>query len=242
MSDEISRRKMLAGASAFSGLLLTGCDTTTYLPPHLKHGVGGIGEALNMMSHRICASEDSLAPEYSAEAITPHFPVEGTAYPESKKYQRQLKDGFKDWRLEVGGLVAKELSISLDELKQMPSRTQITSQSCEKGWTAIAQWTGVPLSHILELAGGARPSGRYIEFRTVDGWQSSIDMNDALHAQTILAYGMNGKPLPIQHGAPVRVRVERQMGYKSLKYLTKIDVIERPDGPGESGWHWYAGA
>lgn len=195
-----------------------------------------------MLTHRLCATDNSIAREYAPADISPHFPVEGTAYPSSEVYQRQLRGDFKDWRLKAHGLVGKELSLSLDDLKQMPARTQITAQSCEKGWTAIASWTGVPLSHILELAGGVKPGGYYVEFRTVDGWQSSIDLGDALHQQTILAYGMNGKDLPIQHGAPVRLRVERQMGYKSLKYLSRIEAIEQPAGPGTSGWHWYAGA
>lgn len=243
MSDKkITRRKMLAGSAAFSGFLLTGCDTSTYLPPHRKPGLGGIAEMLNMASHRLFMTDDSIEPEYDRSDITPHFPVEGTAFPEDDNYQRQLLGGFDEWRLSVTGLVNRPLSLSLEDLKRMPRRDQITSHSCEKGWTAIAEWSGVQLSRILELAGGIKPGGKYVSFRTVDGWENSVDMFDALHQQTILAYGMNGKELPVQHGAPLRLRVERHVGYKNLKYLSSIEVIEKPGGPGKSGWHWYTGA
>lgn len=243
MSEKkFTRRKLIAGVSALGGLAVTGCDSSTLLPPHRKHGLGGVAEALNMVSHRLFANENSIKPEFEPADITPHFPVEGTAFPEDEQYRRQLQDGFADFRLSVSGLVNKPRAFSLAELRAMPSRTQITSHSCEKGWTAIAKWQGVQLRHLLELVGGVQPPGQYVQFRCVDGWVGSIDMGDARHVQTILAYHMNDADVPIPHGAPLRLRVERQMGYKSLKYVSAIEVIEQPEGPGESGWHWYAGA
>ena len=125
---------------------------------------------------------------------------------------------FADWRLSVEGSVARPRTFSLADLKQLPSRTQITRHTCEEGWTAIGQWTGVPLAPVLDAA-GILPTARFVVFYSYDDWVDSIDMLDALHPQTILAYGMNGRDLPIPHGAPVRLRVERQIGYKSMKYL-----------------------
>ncbi len=126
------------------------------------------------------------------------------------------------------------------------SRTlQITRHTCEEGWTAIGQWTGVPLSAVLDAA-GILPTARFVMFYWYDHWADSIDLLDALHPQTILAYGMNGRDLPVPHGAPVRLRVERQMGYKSMKYLQRIAVVEEFDDGGEAGniqngWAWYTG-
>ena len=136
-------------------------------------------------------------------------------------------------------------TFSLADLKQLPSRTQITRHTCEEGWTAIGQWTGVPLSAVLDAA-GILPTGRFVMFYSYDDWVDSVDMLDALHPQTILAYGMNGRDLPIQHGAPVRLRVERQMGYKSMKYLQRIVVVDEFDDGGkkgniQNGWAWYTG-
>src|SRR5262249_31004857 len=138
--------------------------------------------------------------------------------PELAAAYRGLRDGaFAGWRLPVEGRVAKPQAFTLAELKQFPPRTQITRHTCEEGWSAIGQWTGVPLAAVL-AAVGVLPSARFVLFRAYDGWVDSIDMVDALHPQTILAYGMNGRDLPIPHGAPVRLRVERQMGYKSMKF------------------------
>jgi DMSO/TMAO reductase YedYZ molybdopterin-dependent catalytic subunit len=150
--------------------------------------------------------------------------------------------------LPVAGLVAHPAKFSVDDLRRLPSRTQVTQHNCEQGWSAIAEWTGVPLGRILQEA-GMLPEARYVVFHTVDGWWDSLDMLDALHPQTLLAYGMNGGALPVAHGAPVRLRVERQLGYKSLKYLSSVDVTDRldniEDGTGAvgaaHGYSWYAG-
>ncbi|WP_373400655.1 molybdopterin-dependent oxidoreductase [Algoriphagus halophilus] len=131
-------------------------------------------------------------------------------------------------------------SYSLNQLKRFSPRTQITRHTCEEGWTAIAEWTGVPLRLVLEHA-GIMPKARWVNFYSYDGWLDSIDLIDAFHPQTILAYGMNGKNLSIPHGAPVRLRLERQIGFKSMKYLEKIVVSEEYIDPGDIGWAWYNG-
>lgn len=189
--------------------------------------------------------------EYGHNDIT-SFPATGTTNPAVTGKSalgdayRQLRSGaFGDWQLSVEGRVAKPRTFSLAELKKLPSRTQITRHTCEEGWTAIGQWTGVQLSLVLEAA-GILPAARFVVFYSYDDWVDSIDLLDALHPQTILAYGMNGHDLPVPHGAPVRLRVERQMGYKSMKYLRRIVVADEFDDGGkkgniQNGWAWYTG-
>ena len=160
-------------------------------------------------------------------------------------YRRLKENRFAEWRLPVEGQVATPRAFSLAELKRLPSRTQITRHTCEEGWTAIGQWTGVPLSLVLDAA-GILPTARFVLFYSYDDWVDSIDLLDALHPQTLLAYGMNGRDLPTQHGAPVRLRVERQMGYKSMKYVQRIAVVDEFDDGGkkgniQNGWAWYTG-
>ena len=153
-----------------------------------------------------------------------------------------------DWRLKVDGLVSRPLAFSLAELKSLPSRTQITQQACEEGWSFIAEWTGVPLSYILNLA-GVLPQARYVVVFPFDEFWDSLDMPEALHPQTLLAYAMNGEELPTPHGAPLRLRVPRQLGYKSVKYLARIRVVDTLKDLGEGmgsrspeiGYSWYAG-
>jgi DMSO/TMAO reductase YedYZ molybdopterin-dependent catalytic subunit len=162
-----------------------------------------------------------------------------------RDYRRLLDGRFADWRLSVEGRVATPRAFSLNELKQLPSRTQITRHVCEEGWSAIAQWTGVPLRTVLERA-GILPTARSVVLYSYDDWLTSIDLSDALHPQTILAYGMNGRDLTIPHGAPVRLRLETQLGQKSLKYLQRIVVKDEFDDGGakgeiQTGWAWYMG-
>ena len=165
---------------------------------------------------------------------------------EAGEAYRRMKDGaFADWSLPVEGSVARPRAFSLADLKQFSPRTQITRHTCEEGWTAIGQWTGVPLSAVLDAV-GILPAARFVVFHSYDGWIDSIDMSDARHPQTILAYGMNGRDLPIPHGAPVRLRVERQIGYKSMKFLRRIVVADKFDDGGkdgniQNGWAWYTG-
>ena len=245
----ITRREILVGGLASAGgLLLAGCSRT--LPPTYGN-ILRMGDALTYSAHRAVLSGKSLAKEYSHKDIS-SFPATGTTDPgdpgkpkPSEIYRRLQGGGFADWRLSVEGLVARPGSFSLAELKRFPSRTQITRHTCEEGWSAIGEWTGVPLSRVLDAA-GMLPEARFVSFYSYDDWADSIDLLDALHPQTILAYGMNGRDLPVPHGAPVRLRVETQMGYKSMKYLERIVVTSELDDGGakgniQNGWAWYVG-
>ena len=245
MSKLISRRNLIASIPAASSLLLTGCKDL--LPPTYGSLLGA-GDALTFAAHRLLLRNQPLAREFGRERISKHFPAINTTNPASAQYQRLLARRFTEWWLPIEGLVSNRLELSLDDLKRFPSRTQVTQHSCEQGWSAIAEWTGVPLARVLQEA-RMLPEARYVVFYAVDGWWDSLDMLDALHPQTLLAYGMNGRELPVPYGAPGRLRVERQLGYKSLKYVIRIEVTDRldniEDGTGAvgvaQGYSWYAG-
>ena len=210
-----------------------------------------MGDNLTYAAHRALLPRQALVTEYTEKDIT-SFPAIGTTNPgasgppdRANAYRRMQDGSFADWRLPIEGLVAKPRTFSLAELKQLPSRTQITRHTCEEGWSAIAQWTGVTLGTILDAA-GILPAARFVLLHSYDGFANSIDMLDALHPQTIVAYGMNGQDLSVPHGAPLRLRVERQLGYKGLKYLQRITVVNEFDDGGEkgdlaNGWAWYTG-
>jgi DMSO/TMAO reductase YedYZ molybdopterin-dependent catalytic subunit len=237
----IQRRAFITGAISSAGLLLGGCSQTD--PPTYGH-VLRMGDLLTYKAHRLLFPAQSLAREYDYADIS-SMPAIGTTHPKAADYDRLLANRFADWRLLVEGSVVRPRAFSLDELQRMRSRTQITRHTCEEGWSAIAQWTGVPLRSVLEAA-GIRSTARFVQFYAYDGWEDGIDMLDALHPQTILAYGMNGRDLPISHGAPLRLRVETQLGYKSLKFLRRIVVTDEFDDHGRrglirNGWSWYAG-
>jgi DMSO/TMAO reductase YedYZ molybdopterin-dependent catalytic subunit len=248
-NDElITRRKMLVGLTSAGGLLLSGCSTK--LPPTYGNLLR-MGDTFTYAAHQVLLPGQSLAKEYSHKDIS-SFPATGTTNPcephksgFSETYRQLQQGNFADWRLSIEGLVARPGSYSLSDLKSFPSRTQITRHVCEEGWSAIAEWTGVPLSRVLDAA-GILPNARFVMFYSYDEWADAIDMFDALHPQTILAYGMNGRELPIAHGAPVRLRVERQLGQRSMKYLQRIVVKEEFDDGGkngsiQNGWAWYMG-
>ena len=244
MNGNLSRRKLLAGAAGVGGVYLAAANAS--LPP-ASRGIFGLSDALTFAAHRVLLANQPLAREFDRKMITTNFPVNGRS-PSDPKYRAAAASGFPDWRLTVEGLIAKPVELSLSQLKGFPSRTQVTQQSCEEGWSAIAEWTGVQLSRVLHEIGTA-PEARYVLFETTDGWWDSLDMADALHPQTVLAYGMNGGDLPVAYGAPLRLRVERQLGYKSLKYLSRVLVTDRvdniKDGTGSSAFDaafpWYAG-
>jgi DMSO/TMAO reductase YedYZ molybdopterin-dependent catalytic subunit len=248
MSIVISRRKLITTGLTFaagaSGLVVA--DRFGLIPPDHR-GIFGIGETLTYAAQQILMSRHPLAREFSRSEISKVAPVNGEV-PENDDYQRLLAGGFTDWRLSVAGLIAKPATFSLAELKQFPSRTQITHQACEEGWSFIAEWTGVPLSYVLDLAGVSN-RGRYVVFFPFDQSWDSLDMADAWHPQTLLAYAMNGEELPTAHGAPIRLRVARQLGYKSVKYLSRIVVTDTLKNIGagmgsyspEIGYSWYAG-
>src|SRR5437016_7206100 len=248
----ISRRKLitrgLAAAAGACGLGVAArlADRYALIPPD-HAGIYGAGETLTYAAQKLLMSHHSLAREFNRSDISKVFPVNGEV-PENETYHRLLAHGFADWRLTVEGLVAHPLALSLAELKSFPSRNQITHQACEEGWSFIAEWSGVPLSYVLNLV-GVRREAKYIVFFPFDESWDSLDMSDAWHPQTLLAYGMNGQDLPVAHGAPVRLRVERQLGYKHLKYITAITVTDtarewcKVQGMecSELGYFWYAG-
>jgi DMSO/TMAO reductase YedYZ molybdopterin-dependent catalytic subunit len=247
------RRIFLKGLASSAGVLLAGCSQTE---PPTYGNVLRMGDLLTYKAHRLLLPAHSLAREYEYSDIS-SVPAIGTTNPadpdkcpsfkaeNAAAYERALANDFADWRLVVEGSVSQPRAFSLDELKRMPSRTQITRHTCEEGWSAIAQWTGVPLRSVLEAA-GMRSTARYVQYYSYDDWADGIDMIDALHPQTILAYGMNGRGLPVSHGAPIRLRVEKQLGYKSMKFLRQIVVTDHFDDNGplgniQNGWSWYAG-
>ena len=252
MSAAVSRRQLIisgltvaAGAAGLAGGIRA-ANRYGLIPPDYQ-GLYGIGETLTYASQRLLMGRESLAREFSRSDISRVIPVNGRA-PRTDPYQRLLADRFRDWRLTVDGLVARPSSFSLAELYRYPAHTQITHQACEEGWSFIAEWTGVRLSHVLDLV-GVDPRARWVVFFPFDDFWESIDMADALHPQTILALGMNGSSIPPDHGAPVRLRVARQLGYKSIKYLSRVTVTDtlKPFGKGlgginpEYGYSWWAG-
>ena len=212
MSASISRRRLLSSVGAGAGgLLLAGCDKISASSPVQR--LLGSGQWLTMRAQRIVTARTALAPEYNASAMSPVFRTNGNTMPNDKTYRQQAKTGFADWRLVLNGDVARPLSLSLDQIRGMPARTQITRHDCVEGWSAIGKWTGVPLKLLLEGA-GVRSNARYIVFHCADDFDGtpyyeSIDLIDAYHPQTILAWGMNDKLLEIGHGAPLRLRLER---------------------------------
>ena len=247
-----TRRAVIKGLASSAAVTLAGCSASE---PPTYGNVLRMGDWLTYNAHRLLLPRQTLAREYDLRDISaapaigttdPADPHQGGFVQEfAEDYSRLLRDGFADWRLTVEGSVAKPSSFSLEDLKHMRSRTQITRHACEEGWSAIMQWTGVPLRTVLEAA-GILPDARFVQFHCYDAFVDGIDMLDALHPQTILAYGMNGRELPIAHGAPLRVRVETQLGYKSMKFLRGLVVTSEFDDNGpygqiQNGWSWYAG-
>ena len=254
----LHRRQLLTAVPA--GLMLTGCDALTRNPT--AKAVIGAGEQATYRWQRL-VGRDGLAREFSAADISPTLKVNGTHEPTNPEWQRLSAGNFADWRLKVTGLVHRELNLTLPQLRALPQRTQITRHDCVEGWSAIGQWAGPQLAPILKAA-GLRDGARYIVFLCADdyggeaskgGLQSasryyeSIDLVDAFHPQTILAHSLNNQPLSTGNGAPLRLRVERQLGYKQAKYLMQIVVADSlaPFGGGKGGYwpdrgyEWYAG-
>jgi DMSO/TMAO reductase YedYZ molybdopterin-dependent catalytic subunit len=244
----MTRRKLIGATGGAAGLAAAAELANRYglIPPDWR-GVYGPGETLTYAAQRILTLHHSFAREFSRAQVSKVAQVSGDP-PRSDAYQRLLAASFVPWRLSVDGLVARPASFSLADLKQFPSRSQITEHTCEEGWSYVAEWTGVPLSWILNLA-GVLPQAKYVVFFPFDESWDSLDMQDAWHSQTLLAYGMNGQDLPPDHGAPVRLKVPRQLGYKSVKYLYRILVTDTLKNIGkglgssspEYGYSWYAG-
>ena len=249
----ITRRKLIGGIAVGSGgLLLAGCDRLNNSPAFRETLRGG--ERLTMRAQRLLMNRDALAREYAPEDLSPVFRPNGTRMPSDPAYAAHLANRFADWRLVVDGLVARPLSLSLAQIGTMPHRTQITRHDCVEGWSAIGRWTGVPLKLLLDRA-GLRDRARYIVFHCADDYSGgkyyeSIDLIDAFHPQTIMAWALNGQMLPVANGAPLRLRVERMLGYKHAKYVGRIEAVASLDhiGGGRGGYwedsndyEWYAG-
>lgn len=245
----IARRSLLTGSA---GLLLAGCDRVIQNPTARK--ILFAGEDMQRGLQRALSDRNALAPEYRPDQMSPIFRANGTHNPGTPAYAAMVENNFADWRLAVDGLVDAPRSFTLAQLGSMPARTQITRHDCVEGWSAIGQWTGPLLGTVLKAA-GVRRSARFIVFHCADlfggiPYYESIDMVDAFHPQTILAWGMNGRRLDVAHGAPLRLRVERQLGYKHAKYLMRISAVATLDGIGlgkggywedHVDYDWYAG-
>lgn len=249
---DLTRRKLVktgvAAAAGIAGLGLAAAwaRKSGLIPPDTA-GAFGIGETLNYASYRLLTNH-SLAREFRREEISER-PLANEIAPPSEAFKRLQAGGFADWRLTVEGMVDRPGAFSVEQLKSYPSRSQITQLACEEGWSYVAEWTGVPLSHVLEVA-GIQPAARYVVYFSIEpDWWDSIDMGDALHPQTYLAYGMNGGDLPVGNGGPLRMRVPRQLGYKSVKFINRLVVTDdlKKFGKGlgsaspEGGYAWYAG-
>jgi DMSO/TMAO reductase YedYZ molybdopterin-dependent catalytic subunit len=244
----MKRRNVLAGLAA---LVTAGCskigDSEAFA------GLVDGAEKLHRGAQRLIGGRRPMAREFSAADISPVFRGNGNTAIDRPEYLAHVAAGFAGWRLEVRGLVDKPLSLTLDQVRALPPRTQITRPDCVEGWSAIGQWTGPQLSAILARA-GVREAAKYIVFRCADDFSGvpyyeSCDMDDALHPQTIIAHRLNGEPLPVKNGAPLRLRIERQLGYKHAKFLTAIEAVASLDGIGQGGggywedlgYQWYAG-
>ncbi|MFL6692141.1 MAG: molybdopterin-binding protein [Ramlibacter sp.] len=249
------RRKLLRAALvAAAGGTLAGCDALSHDDTALE--LLRSTEKLTKAAQRVVGRK-AMAQEFASAEIAPVFRANGTTMPQGDEYAALLKDGFASWRLEVDGLVETPLAFSLAELRAMPARTQITRHDCVEGWSCIGQWKGVRLSHVLALA-RPKPEAKYVLFHCLDQmdegdedsmYYESVDFDDALHEQTILAWELNGKALPVENGAPLRARIERQLGYKQPKYLQRIELVasfaDFGKGRGgyweDEGYTWYGG-
>jgi DMSO/TMAO reductase YedYZ molybdopterin-dependent catalytic subunit len=249
----LNRRGFLTRLSAAGGaLLLGGCDQLSQLPTFRE--ILSKAEGATQRVQRLVLSSRSMAREFSESDLSTHFKANGSINVEDASYQTMARDGFANWQLKIDGLVERPTTLSLDELRRLPSRTQITRHDCVEGWSAIGKWKGAQLGPLLQSV-GLKPEARYLVFHCADlmgpgaPYYESIDLIDAFHPQTILAYDMNGQALPVPHGAPLRLRVERQLGYKMAKYVMRIEAVSTflaiGSGHGgyweDRGYEWYAG-
>jgi DMSO/TMAO reductase YedYZ molybdopterin-dependent catalytic subunit len=253
VSGLITRRGLVTGLAIGAGGLLSGCDKlgqNAQFRELLKTGEHG-----NYAIQRLLQDRTALAEEFAPNQRSPVFRANGTRMPGGADYARHLAAGFTDWRLVVDGAVARPQSLSMGEVKAMPARQQITRHDCVEGWSAIAKWTGVPLKLLLDQAGVSRQA-RFVVLHCADPqsngtmYYESIDLLDAYHPQTMLAWAINDELLPVQNGAPLRLRVERQLGYKQAKYVQRIEAVTSLAGvygggggywEDAAGYEWYAG-
>ena len=244
----MTRRNWIAGAVGVGGLGIAARLAARYgLVPPDSGGLYGPGETLIYATHRLLGGH-SNAREFLRDQISARPFVNGRL-PKSGAFRTLQAEAEKKWRLQVGGLVDRPASFSLADLRAYPSRSQITHLACEEGWSYIAEWTGVPLANVLDTV-GVKAGAKYLAYFSVqEGWWDSMDLEEARHPQTLVAYGLNGGPLPVGNGGPLRMRVPRQLGYKSVKYITRVAVAESLKGFGkglgsagpEDGYSWYAG-
>jgi DMSO/TMAO reductase YedYZ molybdopterin-dependent catalytic subunit len=251
-----TRRHMLRSALAAAGtVFLSACDRLSDNESFVM--LLKSAEQLSRSAHRLVAGRKAMAQEFTVAEVRAAFRSNGTLAPIDADYKQLVQGRFADWKLQVGGLVEQPAAYTLAELRAMPSRTQITRHDCVEGWSAIGKWKGVPLSHLLAQA-KPRPQAKYVVFRCADSmddgpadskYYESVDLDDAFHVQTILAYELNDAPLPVGNGAPLRARIERQLGYKHAKYLMRIELVDslqaiRGGNGGyweDQGYEWYAG-
>ena len=250
MSRLMTRRGLIAGTGY---AVLAGTTGALAASPGFRETALHSGEALSYRVHRLIG-RNALAPEFAEADLSPDFRTNGNTNPDSAEYRRHREEGFATWALVVDGLVDAPQTFPLERLRAMRTRTQITRHDCVEGWSAIGKWTGVPLAALLDEA-GVRPEARYAVFHCADAFGSipyyeSIDMADALHPQTMLAHTMNDAPLSVGHGAPLRLRVERQLGYKHAKFVMRVELTDRLAGlyggrggywEDRGGYDWYAG-
>jgi DMSO/TMAO reductase YedYZ molybdopterin-dependent catalytic subunit len=253
--ENFPRRRLLLGAMAGAGaLVLAGCDKLAQTAWFQK--TLGAGESLTRRAQRAVIPRKAMAQEFTEAELSPEFRSNGTAVPRNAQYQALATAGFAAYRLDVGGLVERPASLSLADLRALPSRTQVTRHDCVEGWSAIGKWKGATLSALLDMV-QPKSNARYVVFHCADPMEDdgtspyyeSIDFEDAYHPQTILAYELNDRTLPVPNGAPVRLRVERQLGYKHAKYVMRIELVESfahiAGGKGgyweDQGYQWYAG-
>ena len=249
----LSRRALVGSIAASSGLLLSGCDSLGENPKFRE--ILKLGEDANYVIHRSLQDRMALAKEFALNERSPVFRSNGTRMPVGDAYARHVASEFRDWTLVVDGLVARPYQMPIGQIRAMPARSQITRHDCVEGWSAIAKWTGVPMKLLLDRV-GVKPEARYIVLHCADAsdgspYYESFDMVDAYHPQTILAWNLNDAALPVMNGAPLRLRVERQLGYKQAKYVQRIQLVDslKPIYGGKggfwedgAGYEWYAGA
>jgi DMSO/TMAO reductase YedYZ molybdopterin-dependent catalytic subunit len=258
MTDRpLDRRRFLLGAAAgTSALMLAGCDQL--VEDQGANDVVGSAQNLTRTVQRQVVGRRALAPEYTEADLSPQFRANGSTDPDDPDYKALAANGFADYRLVIDGLVERPANLSLADLRARPARTQITRHDCVEGWSCIGKWKGAPLGVLLDEI-GVKPETRYIVFHCFDSlepsldgtgqYYESIDLIDAHHPQTILAYEMNDAALTVPHGAPLRLRVERQLGYKHAKYISRIEAVADfahvSRGKGgfweDRGYEWYAG-
>ena len=244
----MKRRLFLASTAS----ALAGCGPLTS-PLNDNAGVRRILASVEGLNHALIGTH-GLAREYSERDVAREFRVNGFATPSDARYTELQAGNFARYRLIVDGAVDRPRTFTLTELERMPQRTQITRHDCVEGWSVIGKWSGVPLAAMLDVV-SPRPDARYVVFRCMDNdgagnlYYESLDLHQARHPQALLALRLNDRPLDPDHGAPLRLRVPTQLGYKSAKWIARIEVVGSfariAGGQGgyweDEGYEWYAG-